>query len=179
MILVTVGAQMSFDRLVRAVDDWAAITSRHEVFAQIGPGGWRPQHMDWTEFLEPIEFRRRLDSAQLVVAHAGMGTILTCLQFGKPLIVMPRAASRKETRNDHQLATANRFSGHQSLYMATAESELIERLNERVAPAAGASISPFASPKLIAALRDFIQEGVHVPVKPQTSALQPAEFSHT
>ncbi len=35
MIFVTVGEQLPFDRLVRAVDEWAAASGK-EVFAQIG-----------------------------------------------------------------------------------------------------------------------------------------------
>ena len=45
-----------------------------------------------------------------IVAHAGMGTILTALEIGKPLLVMPRRAALGEHRNDHQLATARRFA---------------------------------------------------------------------
>ena len=42
MILVTVGTDLPFDRMVRVVDDWAGETGRRDVFAQIGEGGWEP-----------------------------------------------------------------------------------------------------------------------------------------
>ena len=42
MIFVTVGAQMPFDRMCKAVDAWAAKRGRSDVFAQIGETEWRP-----------------------------------------------------------------------------------------------------------------------------------------
>ncbi len=51
-----------------------------------------------------------MQAATAIVAHAGMGTILTALEMGKPLLVMPRRAALGEHRNDHQLATASRFA---------------------------------------------------------------------
>ena len=109
MILVTVGAQMPFDRLVRTVDDWAGRAGRSDVFAQIGHTRWRPRHLQWTAFIEPDEFRARAREAAVLVAHAGTGSILTALELGRPILVMPRRADLRETRNDHQIATATRF----------------------------------------------------------------------
>ena len=44
---------MPFDRMVRAVDAWAAAHGRRDVFAQIGTTDWRPSHIEWTALLEP------------------------------------------------------------------------------------------------------------------------------
>lgn len=85
---------MSFDRLVRAVDAWAAERGRDDVFAQIGPAAWRPQHIRWTILLVPSEFKRVFDSAEAIVSHAGVGTTLTALQAGKPILVLPRRSAR-------------------------------------------------------------------------------------
>ena len=40
MIFVTVGSQLPFDRLVRAVDDWAAGNGGAAAFAQIGASSY-------------------------------------------------------------------------------------------------------------------------------------------
>ena len=98
---------MPFDRMVRTIDAWASRVGRSDVFAQIGPTNWRPRHIEWTQFIEPQDFRRRVRDATIIVAHAGMGSILV-LELGKPIIVMPRRGDLRETRNDHQLATALR-----------------------------------------------------------------------
>jgi UDP-N-acetylglucosamine transferase subunit ALG13 len=88
VIFVTVGGQIPFDRLVRGVDEWAGARSDVHVFAQIGLSELRPRNIDWTEFLTPEEFRQRVQSARALVAHAGMGSILTALEFGKPILVL-------------------------------------------------------------------------------------------
>ena len=69
-------------------------------------------------------------AADAIVAHAGMGTILTALELGKPLLVLPRRASLGEHRNEHQLATARRFADTGRLAVAFDESELAQRLDE-------------------------------------------------
>lgn len=156
MILVTVGAQLPFDRLVRAVDAWAARSGRRDVFAQIGPGGWRPAHVEWAEFIEPAEFRERALAADALVGHAGMGTILTALQFGKPVLVMPRRGDLGETRNDHQVATAERFAAQRRIRVAMDVEELGPRLDELGGQSASERIGPFAEESLLHALREFI-----------------------
>lgn len=109
MIFVTVGTQLPFDRMIRAVDEWAAESGRRDVFAQIGDGGYTPAAIEWVRFLTPDETACRLQEADLIVAHAGMGTIISALQMKKPIVVFPRRAELGEHRNDHQLATAKRF----------------------------------------------------------------------
>ena len=37
MIFVTVGTQLAFDRMIKAVDEWAGARGRTDVFAQVGP----------------------------------------------------------------------------------------------------------------------------------------------
>ena len=156
MIFVTVGAQMPFDRLVRTVDTWAADRRRSDVFAQIGPTQWRPGHIQWASFLEPAEFRQRMNAASAIVAHAGMGSIITALQFGKPIVVMPRRGDLRETRNDHQIATARRLVEMGRVHAAFDEDELMTALDRIDDMASGEVIRDCASDELIGAIRDFI-----------------------
>jgi len=156
VILITVGGQMPFDRLVQTVDNWAANHTDTQCFAQIGPGGWRPRHMEWAEFLSPPVFREKLDNASLVVAHAGMGTILSALDLGKRLIVIPRLGHLRETRNDHQVATARRLEAMGLVVYATDEKQLLAKLAEPNKIKPRKSTSSFASPQLINAVRNFI-----------------------
>lgn len=156
MIFVTVGAQMPFDRLVRAVDEWAGARRREDVFAQIGPGSLVPRHLRWERFMEPDAFRRTVESARLIVAHAGMGSILTALQAGKPILVMPRRGDLNETRNDHQVATARRLVEQQRVAAAFDEHQLMQELDRLEQLAAPPAIGPHASPELLAAIRGFL-----------------------
>ncbi len=157
MIFVTVGAQMPFDRLTSCVDRWAASCDAADVFAQIGITDWRPAQMDWTAMLDPSDYRQRLFEADAVITHAGMGTILTALEFGKPMIVMPRRGALRETRNDHQVGTAKALAADGLVTVAWDEHELsawLQRLDQVAAPA---RIASHASIALLTAVRDFIR----------------------
>ena len=97
-----------------------------------------------------------MTAADAVVAHAGIGTILTALELGKPLLVMPRRAEFGEHRNDHQLATARRFAELGSVIVAFDETELAGRLDELDRVTARPQIGACAPEGLLAALRAFI-----------------------
>jgi UDP-N-acetylglucosamine transferase subunit ALG13 len=121
VIFLTVGTQLSFDRLVAAVDAWAARHPGQAIFGQIadpGPAGYRPKNFDWVADLDPAAFDARFRAASCIVAHAGMGTIIGALGQAKPLLVMPRRAHLGEQRNDHQFATVQRLCARPGLARA-------------------------------------------------------------
>lgn len=159
MIFVTVGTDLPFNRLVRVVDEWAGASGCKDVFAQIGETDWRPAHIGWSKFIQPSEFTRRFSEADVVVAHAGMGTILSALQYEKPILVMPRRASLGEQRNEHQLATARRLSELGKINVAMDEQELRTMLDNLAQLRPRERIGPYASESLVTALRDFIERG--------------------
>jgi UDP-N-acetylglucosamine transferase subunit ALG13 len=155
VIFVTVGTQLPFDRLVRAVDDWAGETGAPAVFAQIGDSLYRPAHMEWAPYLPSVEFRRRIAAARLVVSHAGMGNFLMAVEARKPLIVMPRRAALNEHRNDHQLATAKWLRQHPGVTVVEDAAQLAATLRCGDWPTPEA-LRGEASPELLAAIREFI-----------------------
>ena len=155
MIFVTVGHLNPFDRLVNAVDEWASHHEDVEVFAQIGDSKLKPSHIEWSQFLEPTEFKEKMESCDAVVAHAGMGTILTAMQLGKPVLIMPRQPE-EGAQNNHQIASAEAFSGRGAIMAAMNDEEFqvkMDRLREMMD---GDKISSFASESLIKAIRDAI-----------------------
>jgi UDP-N-acetylglucosamine transferase subunit ALG13 len=159
MIFVTVGTQLPFDRMVGAVDDWARQRNRTDVFAQVGPTSVRPRHIAFAPFIDTREFQQRVSDAAVVVAHAGMGSILTALELGKPIIVMPRRADLLEHRNDHQMATARQLLSQGRVHVAFDEVELLAKLQQIDSIRAAARISPHASAQLIHTIRQFIISG--------------------
>jgi UDP-N-acetylglucosamine transferase subunit ALG13 len=156
VIFVTVGTQLPFDRLIEAVDAWAGAGAGREVFAQVGPSAYAPSHVEFAPFISPEEHRRRMGEADAIVAHAGMGTILGALQLGKPLLVMPRSAVLGEHRNDHQIATSQRFGALGRVAVAMDAEELAAKLDELDRLNAHDRISQYASDRLISALSTFI-----------------------
>lgn len=157
MIFVTVGTQMHFDRLIEAVDEWAGSFNAEHVFAQTGPSAYVAKHLHTKPFTTPQEFREHAKRARLIIGHAGMGSILTALEFGKRIIVMPRRSDLGEHRNDHQIATARYFVGQGRILVASDREELFERLARLDEVDGVEAISPMASPILIATIRQFIE----------------------
>lgn len=165
MIFVTVGTQLPFDRLVRAVDAWAA-DWRDDVFGQIaepGPDGHVPKNFGWIPFLEPETFRERFAAADLIVAHAGMGSLISALIVAKPILVLPRRAALGEQRNEHQVATARHFADRPGVTICMDETGVAPALDQLTSDpwsAAAEPISGEAAPELIDALRDVIRADV-------------------
>lgn len=156
MIFVAVGTQLPFDRLIRAVDEWAGRKQRCDIVAQVGPTTYRATNMVARPFLDPAEFRRCVEHAEFIVSHAGMGTIITALELGKPVIVMPRRAELREHRNDHQLATARHLLLQGRVKVAFDERALITELDSLNREEGREPISQYASRPLIDTLATFL-----------------------
>lgn len=110
MIFLTTGTQLPFDRMVTLVDEYCATRPELEVFAQVGEDSrYTPRHFPHVTTMSLQESQRCFERAELVIAHAGIGSILTTLGLGKPILMMARRADFGEHRNDHQLGTVARF----------------------------------------------------------------------
>ena len=156
MIFVTVGTQLPFDRLVSAVDAWGGQNPSVQIFAQTGDTELSGLSIKHRNFVPPSEANRLILESELIVAHAGMGSILTALRFEKPILIMPRRASLGEHRNDHQLATAKWLESRAGIFVAWDEDELCEKLDQRGQLLSGGDIPEYASPELLAKVRQFI-----------------------
>ena len=156
MIFVTVGTQLPFDRLISAIDAWAGRTSRRDVVAQIGPSHLRPRFIEYRPFFSPAEFSHHFAAAELVIAHAGMGSIISAMSQGKPILVMPRSESLNEHRNDHQLSTARRFRELGRILVAMDAQELNAQLSRLESIPTASRTGLYASAELLAAVRAFV-----------------------
>ena len=88
-----------FDRLIRAMDAWAAAQPEPvPLLAQIGDGGFEPAHMRWVRSLPRDDYARTVAEAEVVVAHAGMGSVITAGEYGKPIVLVPRRAASGRCR---------------------------------------------------------------------------------
>ncbi|MEM9060266.1 MAG: glycosyltransferase [Pseudomonadota bacterium] len=162
-LFLTVGTQLPFDRLVRAVDAWAGRqkTQDIEIFGQIGGlqrTSYRPSNFEWTEFLDPETFSRRFHKATHIVAHAGMGTIISSLMVNKPILVLPRLAVLSEQRNDHQIATVEKFADRPGVMAVLDEKDVADALTEmtQLPQTTGCGIGDLADQSLTQAIREQI-----------------------
>ena len=156
-LLLTVGAQMPFDRLVKAADAWAGEHPEHRFLAQIGETEHRPVHARWTKFLMPDDFDREFDQADVIVGHAGIGTLFAAMERGKPILVLPRESARRETRNDHQIATARAFEKYPGVFVAWTDGEVAPGLDELLQTGEAPALPAEASESLIRRLADFVE----------------------
>lgn len=156
-LFVTVGTQVPFDRLVRAVEKWAKCNPDCEIFAQIGETKYQPECMTHHHFIDMDEYHRRIEWCDVIVAHAGIGAILSALENAKPIVIMPRRASLNEHRNEHQLATSERFASMGKVLVAMEENDLPLRLSEvKALHSSDDPIGQQASPELLDAVRKFL-----------------------
>lgn len=127
MIFITTGTQEPFDRLLASMLRYLQETDE-EVVIQAKTNMQFPKHVKVHEFLPPKDFEHYFHSADIVISHAGMGTIIMALTSEKPLIIFPRQAALKEHRNDHQMATARKIAELKLVYVAFSEEELLTKL---------------------------------------------------
>lgn len=155
MIFATIGTQAPFDRFVKMLDELCK-NINEEVVCQTIQTNYQAQNIKTVDFLPPDEFNQYFKKARLIIAHAGMGTIISALKQKKPIIIVPRLASLKEHRNDHQMATAMRMHELGYVYVAYDKVQLNELINQKdLKPLK--EIGDLASTSLINSLNNSIE----------------------
>ena len=155
MIFATIGTQAPFDRFVKMLDEVCEGMNEEVVCQTIGCT-YDAKNIRIIGFVAPDEFNKIFAEARLVIAHAGMGTILSALKQQKPLIVVPRLASLGEHRNDHQMATAMRMHELGYVNVAYDKAQLKELLSKDLKPMK--IIGDSASESLVKSIAKFIEE---------------------
>lgn len=168
MIFATVGTQLPFDRLLVGLNTWAMRNPDLPVFAQTGSSTGDFCHIKTVAHLSQSDFRARFEAARLIVAHAGMGSVLLAAELGKPILLMPRRAKFLEHRNDHQQDTANEMARLSNVMVVQDGEALHEALDQAVArgfetPRQPAVSQPNELDPLIDAVRDFVWSGFESP----------------
>lgn len=150
---------MPFDRLVRAMDDWAAANPAIPVEIQIGRGKYEPRTARFVRLMPVGDYRARVVAARVFVAHAGMGSIISAIEAGKPLLMLPRRHALGEHNNDHQLGTAASIGNRPGLHVAADATDLQTRVSALLADsgAVPAPISHFAEAVFTDRIRSFIE----------------------
>lgn len=147
----------SFDRLIQAVDSIAEAAEPESFFAQIGEGTYLPRHMPYARMLSRRDFMDKLKAADLLVAHAGMGSVISAMEVGTPIVMLPRRAAMGEVNTDHQLATARWLEGRPGLHVCFEDDRLKATIDAAMAQRqAGGIMNRTAPPEFIDKLRQFI-----------------------
>ncbi len=159
MIFVAVGTQLPFERLVDYVEKW--LDGRDvPAFGQLAkmPSS-RVVGFPSVESIELNDFRVRVERCGVLVSHAGMGNIITALELGRPIVIVPRVARFGEHRNDHQLDTAAKFKSYSGVFVATEYEEFTVAMMRALAWRGGeAATSSPEKDKLLATIRAFVAQ---------------------
>jgi UDP-N-acetylglucosamine transferase subunit ALG13 len=157
LIFVTIGSMFPFDRLVRLVDDLVADFPEETFFAQIGDGTYEPRNMPFVRMLPRREFMAQLRGSRVLVAHAGMGSVISAMEVGKPIALLPRRAKLGEVNTDHQVATARWLKGRQGIHVGLEDHELKAALTGALQESADhVEMSRTAPEEFIGKLKKFI-----------------------
>lgn len=104
-VVVTVGtSSYGFARLVERLVE--IIPPEWEVFWQTGSTDVRGLGIDGRSFVGERELSDQLAAADLVIAHAGVGSALAAMRAGRAPLLVPRRAARGEHVDDHQVQIA-------------------------------------------------------------------------
>ena len=100
MILVTLGTQkQDFSRLLKYIEE---SNIKDEIIVQAGYTKFNSNKMKIFDFINYDDMERYIEKADLIITHAGTGSVLTPLKMGKKVIVCSRLSKYGEHVDNHQ-----------------------------------------------------------------------------
>jgi beta-1,4-N-acetylglucosaminyltransferase len=100
---VSVGnATQPFSRLLDAVIDIAPTLPQPVVF-QYGNNTFTAKGFEAYSFVDMMKFKQLVSEAELLILHAGAGSVIHAVRSGKVPIVMPRRTENDEHVDNHQI----------------------------------------------------------------------------
>lgn len=105
MIFLCVGSrEYQFDRLIKELDQLVGNgTISDEVIGQIGASNYIPKNFSFERFMSANEFEKYQKQADLIISHAGTGSLINSLKLGKQVVSVPRLLKYNEHTDNHQL----------------------------------------------------------------------------
>lgn len=123
---VTVGnASQSFARLLEGVRQIASRLPQ-PVIVQHGHTPFQDGICRSMPFLGADEFMRHVHDADLLIMHAGAGSMIHAMEVGKVPVVMPRRATFGEHVNDHQAELAQALADTGRVVLADKSEDLMQ-----------------------------------------------------
>jgi UDP-N-acetylglucosamine transferase subunit ALG13 len=128
LIFVTLGThEQQFNRLLQIV---GSLRIDHALVVQYGFSTYRLENCIGRRFFEFDEMRRLMAAADVVITHAGVGSIMLALAAGKRPIAAPRLHRFGEHVDDHQVEIAEAFTRAGKVTLFMPGDDLAERIAE-------------------------------------------------
>lgn len=112
IFIITGTAAFQFNRVLEIINN--LIKNHHpeiKVVAQIGHiSKFKSEKIKTIPIFPKDTLEKLICDADVIISHAGIGTIINVLKKNKPLIVVPRQQRYNEAIDDHQLEIAQIFS---------------------------------------------------------------------
>jgi len=105
-----------FSRLLNAVEQNISHLP-HPVLIQCGHTPFVSQQGTVVDFVNMDDFLLHVAQAEVLILHAGAGSVLNAIKAGKRPIVMPRIAKWDEVVNDHQIPLAKMLHEEGKVWM--------------------------------------------------------------
>lgn len=157
MIFVTIGSLVPFDRLIRVMDGIAVSMPEETFFAQIGDGTYEPKHMPFARLLTRRDFVAKVTESKLIVAHAGMGSVISAMEIGRPIVLLPRVLEWGEHTTNHQMATARWLQGRPGIHVCMDDSDLEATIRKAISGGGvGETMARTAPEAFVSKIRDYI-----------------------
>ena len=162
MIFVTVGNDYhDFSRLIRTIDEIAPRISS-EIIIQRGYSKYLPINIKYFDFVPMDTATEYIKMSELVISHAGAGTIILCKENGVPIIILPRRKKYDEHINDHQMEIAQMLEERKesNIHVIHEEERLEEKINEVLKDKRKRTpIKNVGKANLIKTIREFVEKG--------------------
>jgi UDP-N-acetylglucosamine--N-acetylmuramyl-(pentapeptide) pyrophosphoryl-undecaprenol N-acetylglucosamine transferase len=149
VIFATCGSShLPFERFMRAL----AVVPADELVVQHGPAEPPPaaRSVPFLPFAAVLEL---IEEADVVISHAGVGSIVCAVRAGHVPIVFPRMQRHAETVDDHQVELAHALAQRGTVRVAAEPGQLLSEI--RALPARVGSAPPDTA-RLNAAVRAAI-----------------------
>lgn len=128
MIFVMTGTQNnSFKRLIEEVEK---IDTTEKIVAQVGYTKISSDKIDIFDFMSGENIEEYIKKADLIITHAGVGSIITSLNQNKKVIAVARRKEYGEHVNNHQIEITKIFNEKGYLIGIDDASKLQEAYNK-------------------------------------------------
>lgn len=113
MIYITLGTQpCDFSRCLTMIEDLlATYTIDEPIIAQIGHTHYVSEEINCFDFISEEQYQQYMDSARVVISHAGTGALFGAIKKRKKVIAVARLAKYGEMINDHQTEIVKKLAG--------------------------------------------------------------------
>ncbi len=159
MILVLLGTQNNdFHRLLEEIDKNIENGNINEdVIVQAGYTRYHSNNMKIFKMTSSNELEKLIDSAELIITHAGLGSIEMSLKKGKKVIAVPRKKIYGEHVNNHQEDIEKEFNDKGYIVGIDNVEKLSDALN-RVKEFVPIKYIPVNNKKMVEIVKTFIDK---------------------